>query len=64
MKDFKVLNLKAETIRFLRFQILLISVRKALEIVLWGFFSERTANSATLSLRGHQCLFINFVDKC
>lgn len=65
MKDFKVLNLKAETISVFKVSDpILISVRKALGIVLWGFFSERTATCATWSLRGYQCLLINFVDKC
>lgn len=65
LKDFKVLNLKAEIISvFTVSDPTLISVRKALGIVLWGFFSERTTTSATWSLRGHQCLLINFVDEC
>lgn len=65
MKDFKVLNLKTETISVFKVSDpTLISVRKALGVVFWGFFSERTATSPTWSLRGHQCLLINFVDKC
>lgn len=65
MKDFKVLNFKAETISVFKVSDpTLISFRKAVSIVLWGFFSESIATSATRSLRDHQCLLINFVVKC
>lgn len=42
MKDFKVLNFKAETISVFKVSDpTLISVRKAVSIVLWGFFSDQ-----------------------